>query len=406
MSQVPWRYEDLRELLRDEGLPAMVVDLDVLDANTARLGRIAEQYGKRLRVASKSVRVPELLRRILEVGGDHFQGLMCFSVPEAEFLHGQGFDDLLVAYPTVQARDLDAARRITEDGGRVTLMVDCPRHVELLAAYWRNGGVATPLAVCIDQDMSWRALGQHVGVQRSPVRGIEDFRAVLDAVVAAPELRLSGVMGYEAQIAGVGDDSPFAPLLNPVKRAMKQQSIEDVAVKRRAVAQLLAARGLTLDFVNGGGPGSIRTTSQEPSVTEVTAGSGFLQSHLFDYYAANENRPAFCFALQVTRCPEPGFVTCHSGGFVASGEPGPDKLPLPVLPEGRRTTRTEACGEVQTPVKVPPALVGRLGPGDPVFFRPAKAGEIAEHFAEYLLMSGGRIVGRAPTYRGLGRCFY
>jgi D-serine deaminase-like pyridoxal phosphate-dependent protein len=43
--------------------------------------------------------------------------------------------------------------------------------------------------------------------------------------------------------------------------------------------------------------------------------------------------------------------------------------------------------------------------GDPVFFRHAKAGELAEHFAEYLLVRGSRIEGRVPTYRGMGKCF-
>ena len=49
---------------------------------------------------------------------------------------------------------------------------------------------------------------------------------------------------------------------------------------------------------------------------------------------------------------------------------------------------------------------GKLQPGDPVFFRPAKAGEIAERFKEYLLVQDGRITGRAKTYRGLGYCFH
>jgi D-serine deaminase-like pyridoxal phosphate-dependent protein len=71
-----------------------------------------------------------------------------------------------------------------------------------------------------------------------------------------------------------------------------------------------------------------------------------------------------------------------------------------------KPTSAEAFGEVQTPLIVPADLRGRLQPGDPVFFRPAKAGEIAERFNEYLLKQGGRIVGRAQTYRGLGHCFY
>jgi len=204
----------------------------------------------------------------------------------------------------------------------------------------------------------------------------------------------------------LGDENPFAPLLNPAKKWIKRHSIPDVARRRAAVSDLLDERGVEIEFFNGGGTGSIRTTTREKCVTEVTAGSGFLQAHLFDYYAANENRPAFCFALQVTRSSQPDHVTCQSGGFIASGPVGRDKEPVPFLPAGLKPTGNEGCGEVQTPLRVPAALRGRLQPGDPVFFRPAKSGEIAERFDEYLLKRGDEIVGRAKTYRGLGGCFH
>jgi D-serine deaminase-like pyridoxal phosphate-dependent protein len=246
----------------------------------------------------------------------------------------------------------------------------------------------------------------HVGAQRSPVRTVEDLEAVIDAIDAHADVRLAGLMGYEAQIAGLGDENPFAPLLNPAKKLIKRLSTQDVKMKRHAIAQLLATRGIELDFFNGGGTGSIRTTSEEDWITEVAAGSGFLQSHLFDYYASNANQPAFCFALQVTRSSQPDHVTCQSGGFIASGPTDPDKAPIPFLPQGLKPTKGEGFGEVQTPLVVPPSLRGQLQPGDPVFFRPAKAGEIAERFNEYLLKRGNEIVGRAKTYRGLGYCFY
>jgi len=246
----------------------------------------------------------------------------------------------------------------------------------------------------------------HLGVQRSPVRTVDDFRHLLDAVLQQPALRLSGVMGYEAQIAGLPDQNPFAPLLNPAKKLIKQKSVAAVAARRREVAAALQERGVAIDFFNGGGTGSLRTTTLEPWITEVTAGSGFLQSHLFDYYATNENQPAFCFALQITRSSQADHVTCQSGGFIASGPAHADKAPVPFLPSDLKPTGGEGFGEVQTPLIVPPEWRGRLRPGDPVFFRPAKAGEIAERFNEYLLKRGPRIVGRAKTYRGLGYCFY
>jgi D-serine deaminase-like pyridoxal phosphate-dependent protein len=89
--------------------------------------------------------------------------------------------------------------------------------------------------------------------------------------------------------------------------------------------------------------------------------------------------------------------------LVASGEAGPDRLPIPSLPEGLALLPREGAGEVQTPLTVAAGV--ELALGDPVFFRHAKAGELAEHVSEYLLLRGDRIEARAPTYRGLGRCF-
>lgn len=401
-----WDWKALAALVRGEPLPLVVVDLDVFEANVRRLAGIAAAHGKTLRPASKSVRVPELLRVIARVGAPTVRGVMCYSAREAELLAAEGLDDFLVAYPTVQRSDVEAARRLVDAGRTVALMIDSPLHVEMLVATWRGLGTAPPLRVCIDVDMSWRPLGQHVGVQRSPVRTIDDFARVVDAVLAEPALRLAGVMGYEAQIAGLADENPFAPLLNPAKKLVKAQSTRDVAERRREIAELLERRGVRLDFFNGGGTGSIRTTTLEPWLTEVTAGSGFLQSHLFDYYASNENAPAYCFALQVTRISQPDHVTCQGGGFIASGPTDADKAPIPFLPPGLRPTKAEGFGEVQTPLTVPPEWRGRLRPGDPVFFRPAKAGELAERFTEYLLKRGDAIVGRAKTYRGLGGCFH
>ena len=409
MMPLPWSYEQLRQLVRGERMPLMVVDLDILEANTHRLARIAQEHGKNLRVASKSVRVPELLKHIAKVGGDHFRGLMCFSIEEARLLRSQGFDDLLIAYPSVQPADVELLWEMTQGGTVITHMVDELAHVEMLSQFWREkagGASVRPLQICIDLDMSWRPRGFHLGVQRSPVRTLEDFRRVLDAILQHPELQMAGVMGYEAQVAGLGDQNPFAPLLNPAKKWIKRKSVAAVAEKRAAVARLLKERGVQIAFFNGGGTGSIRTTTLEPWITEVTAGSGFLQSHLFDYYASNQNQPAFCFALQITRSSQADHVTCQSGGFIASGPAHSDKGPVPFLPPGLKPTGGEGYGEVQTPLVVPPELRGTLRPGDPVFFRPAKAGEIAERFNEYLLKRGDRIVGRAKTYRGLGYCFH
>jgi D-serine deaminase-like pyridoxal phosphate-dependent protein len=394
-------YDELKPLLVKERLPAMVVDLDALDRNIERISRMVASNGKKLRLASKSVRVPDLIKYILQKGGPAFQGLMCFSAEEAAFLSKLGFDDLLIAYPTVQESDLEEVIRMNQSGSRVTVMIDELAHLDAIERAWKKSQGTKPLPVCIDIDLSYKPFGLHLGVKRSPIRDLSTFRSMLDAVASRPSMSLNGVMGYEAQIAGLPDRNPFHPLLNPVKTLIKWLSEKNIAKRRHAAAEELKARGITLGFFNGGGTGSLRSTLSEPWLTEVTAGSGFLQSHLFDYYASNANEPAMAFALRAMRSSDPGYLTCQGGGFIASGEICPEKAPIPFLPAGMKTVPTEGFGEVQTPVRTQAAQVG-----DPLLFRPAKAGEIAEHFNDYLLVRRGKVIDRVKTYRGFGRCFH
>jgi D-serine deaminase-like pyridoxal phosphate-dependent protein len=142
---------------------------------------------------------------------------------------------------------------------------------------------------------------------------------------------------------------------------------------------------------------------REPAVTEVTAGSGLYAPTLFDRYDDFKLTPAAMFAMPVVRRPSGGVATLLGGGYLASGAAGPDRLPEPYLPGGLRLDSQEGAGEVQTPVIGSAAATLRIG--DRVYLRHAKAGELCERFDSLHLVSGGRIVDEAPTYRGEGRCF-
>jgi D-serine deaminase-like pyridoxal phosphate-dependent protein len=240
-------------------------------------------------------------------------------------------------------------------------------------------------------------------VRRSPLRDADAVVALARAIAAEPALAFAGIMGYEAQIAGVQDAAPHAAWQNPLKRALKRRSRPAVARIRAAAVEALRAAGLPPANVNGGGTGSADWSASDGALTEITVGSGFVVGHLFDHYAGLQLPPALYFALQATRRPTARIVTCHGGGWVASGPGGADRLPAPVFPVGARLLPLEGAGEVQTPVALPDGVDVALG--DPIFFRPAKSGELAEHFDEYLCVRGDRVEARAQTYRGLHKRF-
>ena len=390
--------------LKNERLPAAVVDLDAFDKNLATMAKLAG--AKNIRIATKSIRVPELIARALKFGKP-FKGLMCYSAEEAHFLAEQGFEDLLVAYPTHQPSDLDALVDIHKRGVKVSLVVDSSDGLRALAAALKSGTESSlPFPVLIELDVSLRLLGGllHLGVRRSPVRTPIDVAKLLDDALKFPHIKVVGVMAYEAQVAGLGDRNPFKKLINPIAGWVRKLSVRSVAKSRRKISELFKARGLKIEIFNGGGTGSLNFSAAEDCLTEVAAGSGLFCSHLFDYYSNVHFEPAAFFALQAVRSSDPGFVTCQGGGYIGSGEPGWDRVPRPYWPDGLSLVSTEGCGEVQTPLRVPSSV--KLLPGDPVVFRHAKAGELAERFNEYCLVSGGKIVSRVKTYRGMGKCFF
>jgi D-serine deaminase-like pyridoxal phosphate-dependent protein len=381
--------------------PFAVVDLDALDANAADLTRRAG--GRPIRLASKSVRCRDVLRRVLARPG--FAGVLGYSLREALWLSG-GDDpvsrDVVVAYPSVDRAGL---RQLASDGSAaaaVTLVVDSTDQLDLIDA------VVPPaqrpaLRVCLDVDASLRLAGGrvHVGVRRSPVHSVADAVGLARSVVGRNGFRLVGLMVYEAQIAGVQDDAAGRLRRSAVRR-VQAASRRELAGRRAAVAAAVADIA-PLEFVNGGGTGSLEATSREPAVTEVAAGSGLYFPALFDGYRAFTARPSVFFAVPVTRVPAPGLVTVAGGGWVASGPPGADRLPAPTYPPGLRWLPTEGTGEVQTPLRGPGTA--HLAVGDRVWFRHAKAGELCEHVDVLHTLEGDVLTGAFPTYRGEGRAF-
>jgi D-serine deaminase-like pyridoxal phosphate-dependent protein len=367
--------------------PLVVVDLDAFDANADDLVRRAA--GLPIRVASKSVRCRTLLDRVLARPG--FAGVMAYAVPEAVWLVQGGVRDVFVAYPSV---DLPALRAVATDDllrSQVTLTVDSVEHVRWLRD--TVGADVAGLGVAVDVDASLRVGPVHLGVRRSPTRSPEQALTVVRAALGVG-LDVRGLMFYDAQVAGVPDAGPHV-------RTMKRRSVRELAARRRAVVDAVRAEA-DLRFVNGGGTGSLHLFGHEGAVTELAAGSGLYAPTLFDGYDDFDPRPAMAFAVPVVRRPGAGYVTAFGGGYVASGEPGWSRVPSP-LRRGLALLRTEATGEVQTPLRGDDADALRLG--DRVWMRGAKAGELLERFDVVHLLAGGELVETVPSYRGEGRNF-
>jgi D-serine deaminase-like pyridoxal phosphate-dependent protein len=379
--------------------PLAIVDLDAFDANADDLVRRAG--GKTIRVASKSVRCRALLERVL--GRDGFAGVMAFTLAESLWLARSGFDDILLAYPSA---DRAAYAELAADpklAAAVTVMVDDPAQLRFIDEA-RDGGREV-IRVCLELDTSLKLLGGRVriGARRSPLHSPAQVADMARAVARRPGFKVVGIMGYEGHIAGVGDSVAGRPLRSRAVRLMQATARRELAERRGAVVRAVRAVVPDLEFVNGGGTGSVQYTAAEDAVTEIGAGSGLYVPRLFDNYTSFSGRPAALFALPVVRRPGVGVVTVLGGGYPASGAAGGDRLPVPHLPEGLRYDPQEGPGEVQTPLLGSPA--DDLLIGDKVWFRHAKAGELCERFDALHLVQGEKVTATVPTYRGEGHTF-
>ena len=384
----------LREIADHLPAPVGLLDLDALDRNIADV--VARANGTPIRVASKSLRTRGVLEHILEQPG--IQGVLAFTLAEAIWLVEHGVRDVVLGYPTADRAALEQLAGDPNLRRHITLMVDDVEQLDLIPV----SHARVPVRVAIDLDAAYLGIpGLRFGSMRSPIRTPEQAAAFARTIKARPGLQLVGMMIYEAQIAGIQDAGRTARDVGI--RALRAASITELAARRGAVVEAVRAIEPGLEFVNGGGTGSIETTIAEEAVTEVAAGSCFFSPTLFDGYRGFRHEPAAFFGLDVVRKPSHDTVTVLGGGWVASGAPGLDRLPTPVAPEGLRYRADEGAGEVQTP------LIGKaargLVVGDRIWFRHAKAGELAERLSEFHVVSDGRIVDTWPTYRGEGQAF-
>jgi D-serine deaminase-like pyridoxal phosphate-dependent protein len=424
------RLERLEEATADLEAPFALVDLDTFWRNAADMERRAA--GKPIRLASKSVRCRGLQERVLARPG--FEGTLAFTLPEALWLAELGFEDIVVAYPTVDREALRVLARLTErtPGARVAVMVDDVAQLDTIEAAGasgepqrggygarrevgdvgeiRNRADGSPIEVCVDLDAGlWMLDGRvRIGAKRSPLHTPEQAAALAHEILGRKRLRLVGMMAYESQIAGLGDAPPGRRLRGAAIRALQRRSAKELVLRRHeAVAAVQAvlheASAPPLRFVNGGGTGSLELTGAEAAITELAAGSGLYGPALFDSYRAFQPQPAALFALPVVRKPSVAVATVLGGGYLASGPADTARLPAPFLPQGLALDKQEGAGEVQTPLTGTPARELRIG--DRVWLRHAKAGELCERFDRLYLIEGERVVDELPTYRGEGKCF-
>ena len=160
------------------GTPAVLVDLDVLERNVARMADAARRHGVRLRPHAKTHKSPDIGRLQLAAGA---QGLSLAKTSEAQVFAGSGFDDIFIAFPVVGS---DKARQLLDlaERARLAVGVDSVEGAATLARVFRDAGRRLDVMLKVD-------VGFHrVGVP--PERANEVAAQVAEPLGAGPARHL------------------------------------------------------------------------------------------------------------------------------------------------------------------------------------------------------------------------
>ena len=413
--------------------PSAWLDMDTLDHNIQLVNQKTQAVN--LRLASKSIRSIDVLNYIKD-HSPNFIGLMSYAADESVYLLENGFNNILCAYPTLDMVSVMGTFEYTRQGATMIWMVDRPEHVSILNEIAKANDMIIDVCLDINMSMPVPLLNLYFGTKRSALMRLKDVKILVNYIENCSNINISAVMGYEAQIAGLPEHLPGKTLLAPVIQLLKNRSKKQVSRRRGSIVKWLNKQGFALELVNGGGSGSMDFTSSQPEITEITVGSAYFKPAYFDYMdSMHEFQPAAGFVLPVTRQPEKDVITCHSGGFIASGAIGIDKAPVVHYPKHLSLLPNDGFGEVQTPLSIDKKSIDEkstkksaakssnaydLHIGDFIWCRHAKAGELCEHFNELicyrkssqdsnfsaLQTNKSDAIKTMTTYRGEGKCFH
>lgn len=394
-------YYQIKEVLQDQSYPLALVDLDAIDKNFDILAKLAKENHKKIRISTKSLRVPYLIKYLYNKNRSLFSGIMCYRASEASFLFSEyGFEDILIGYPEVSKTELSEFAELAKRGCNISMVVDSQEHLELINSIGEKEKVK--LNVVLELDGTLKLLNEkiNIGAKNSSIGSIEEFKTRLETIKKSPYVNLKGVMLHEAPLAEHPTSLGFLASKNPIRNRIKNISLPRIQEFREKAFDLLIKEGFEAEIINGGNSRSFNVTIKDETLSEVNLGAAFLGADFIEEKLDLTN--ALFFAVEVVRKPSSDYITCMGGGYIASGTTK-NSQPKITMPLGLSVTES-GFGEIQTSFKIQDPKL-RINLGDPVLLTHTNSGELAEHFSYYIVCRDREIISEETTYRGEGLIF-
>jgi D-serine deaminase-like pyridoxal phosphate-dependent protein len=292
--------------------PALIVDLDVMDQNIARIAAACRDAGINWRPHTKGQKVPAIAQRLLAAGAI---GITCAKLGEAEVMAAAGLRDILIANQIAGVRKITRLMELRRSAD-VMVAVDDPANIAALDAAARDTGVRLRVVIEVN-----------IGLNRAGVEPGEPCVALADVIARHPGLSFAGVMSWEGHAA---------PIKDP---AQKAEAVRAAVAMLTASADLCRKAGYPVQIVSCGGTGTYALSAVQPGVTEIQVGGGiFCDIHYRTNYGI-EHPYAMTLMTTVTSRPNAMRVVCDAGKKAMSGDAA---LPQPIDLQGVKSVRLSA----------------------------------------------------------------
>lgn len=233
---------------RDLNTPVLVLDLDRLDSNIARMATFAAAHGLKLRPHAKTHKSVDIAKRQIAAGA---VGLCCAKIGEAEVLADGGITGLHITSPVVPAAAVERLAQLNLRSAGLMAVVDNPDNARAIARAVELAG-DTPLSVIIDVDP---------GIHRTGVASPEAAVELFETIRSQPALVYRGVQFY------CGSHQHIHAF------AEREAAMRERADYLRTVIAALTGVGGAPEIVTGGGTGTHRIDAELVLFTELQVGS-------------------------------------------------------------------------------------------------------------------------------------
>jgi D-serine deaminase-like pyridoxal phosphate-dependent protein len=287
------RVAALAELPDDT--PDVVLDLDTVRANIARIAALARETGVTVRPHTKTHKLPQIARIQLEAGA---AGVQVAKLGEAEVMAGAGIEDILVGYPLVGKRKLD---RLADLAGRVSVSVTVDSEVVALGISRMAAARGLTIPVLLELDSGMHRLGVPPG---------PDAVELAERVAALDGIELIGVFTHEGHV-----------YTQAVDAAEQERMTLEACAAAVETAEQIRSRGIGADVVSVGSAATFRHAIRCPGVTEVRPGTYVFndRSQLAQGSAGPADLAAFIVTTVVAR-PAPDRIVIDAGTKVLTSD--------------------------------------------------------------------------------------